>query len=74
MLTAALAKDKQKKDIENGKKCYITDARREVSQFIQLIHRYRSNMLAKIKLPITNGQLEIDEKKSIDHKLPDMLR
>lgn len=68
VLTAALAKDKQKKDIENGKKCYITDARREVSQFIQLIHRYRSNMLAKIKLPITNGQLEIDEKKSIDHK------
>lgn len=56
VLTAALAKDKQKKDIENGKKCYITDARREVSQFIQLIHRYRSNTLAKIKLPITNGR------------------
>ncbi len=67
VLTAALAKDKQKKDQDNGKKCNLTDAKREVSQFIQLIHRYRANMLAKIKLPITNGQLEIDDKKSIAH-------
>ena len=68
VLTAALAKDKQKKEHEKGNKCNITDARREVSQFIQIIHRYRSNMLAKIKLPIENGQLEIDETKSISHK------
>ena len=68
VLTAALAKDKQKKEHEKGNKCNITDARREVSQFIQIIHRYRSNMLEKIKLPIENGQLEIDETKSISHK------
>ena len=32
------------------------------------MHRYRSNMLGKIKLPIENGKLEIDETKSIAHK------
>ena len=68
VLTAALAKDKQSKDKAKGKRCNITDAKREVSQFIQIIHRYRSNMLAKIKLPIENGKLEIDETKSIAHK------
>lgn len=67
VLTAALAKDKQRKEHEKGNKCNITDAKREVSQFIQIIHRYRSNMLAKIKLPITNGRLEIDETKSVAH-------
>lgn len=67
VLTAALAKDKQKREQEKGNKCNISDARREVSQFIQIIHRYRSNMLAKIKLPITDGKLEIDETKSIAH-------
>ncbi len=68
VLTAALAKDKQRKEREKGNKCNITDAKREVSQFIQIIHRYRSNMLAKIKLPIENGRLEIDELKSVAHK------
>ena len=67
VLTAALAKDKQKKEREKGKRCNITDAKREVSQFIQIIHRYRANMLAKIKLPIENGKLEIDETKSVAH-------
>lgn len=65
VLTAALAKDKQKKERSKGNRCNITDAKREVSQFIQIIHRYRSNMLSKIKLPIENGELEIDETKSI---------
>ena len=68
VLTAALAKDKQRRERDKGRKCNISDAKREVSQFIQIIHRYRSNMLAKIKLPIENGQLEIDETKSIAHK------
>ena len=68
VLTAALAKDKQQKEREKGHRYNITDAKREVSQFIQIIHRYRSNMLAKIKLPIENGRLEIDESKSIAHK------
>ena len=67
VLTAALAKDKQKREHEKGNKCNITDAKREVSQFIQIIHRYRGNMLAKIKLPIMNGKLEIDETKSVAH-------
>lgn len=67
VLTAALAKDKQKRENEKGRKYNITDAKREVSQFIQIIHRYRGNMLAKIKLPITDGKLEIDETKSIAH-------
>lgn len=64
VLTAALAKDKKRRDPS----CNITDAKREVSQFIQIIHRYRSNMLAKVKLPIENGVLEIDETKSIAHQ------
>lgn len=67
VLTAALAKDKQKREREKGNKCNITDAKREVSQFIQIIHRYRGNMLAKIKLPIEDGKLEIDETKSVAH-------
>lgn len=67
VLTAALAKDKQRREHEKGNKCNITDARREVSQFIQIIHRYRGNMMAKIKLPIMGGKLEIDEMKSIAH-------
>lgn len=67
VLTAALAKDKQKRERDNGNKCNITDAKREVSQFIQIIHRYRSNMMAKVKLPITDGKLEIDETKSVSH-------
>lgn len=68
VLTAALAKDKQKREHEKGNKYNITDAKREVSQFIQIIHRYRSNMLAKIKFPIENGRLEIDETKSVAHR------
>lgn len=68
VLTAALAKDKQQKEHLKGNKCNLTDAKREVSQFIQIIHRYRSNMLAKVKLPIENGKLEIDESKSIAHQ------
>ena len=67
VLTAALAKDKQRREREKGNRCNITDAKREVSQFIQIIHRYRANMLAKIKLPITDGKLEIDETKSVAH-------
>lgn len=67
VLTAALAKDKQRRENDRGNKCNITDAKREVSQFIQIIHRYRGNMLSKIKLPITNNKLVIDETKSIAH-------
>lgn len=68
VLTAALAKDKQEQERKKGNKYNITEAKREVSQFIQIIHRYRGNMLAKMKLPIENNILEIDESKSIAHK------
>ncbi|MBR4801815.1 MAG: DUF2075 domain-containing protein [Bacteroidales bacterium] len=60
VLTAALARDK--KEREGGK---ITDARREVKRFIQEIYNYREQMLNKIKLPINNGRLEIDESVSL---------
>lgn len=60
VLTEALARDDQKKN--QGKN--ITDSRREVSTFIQIIHRYRDNMLKKIKNPVENGILEIDENRA----------
>lgn len=61
VLNEALAQDNYQKN--KGKK--LTDSRREVGKFIQIIHRYRDNMLAKIKNPIENGVLEIDPEKAI---------
>ena len=61
VLNEALAQDNYKKS--KGKK--LTDSRREVGKFIQIIHRYRDNMLAKIKNPVENGVLEIDPEKAI---------
>ena len=66
VLTEALAQDNQKKCREKGEKKYLSDSRREVSEFIQIIHRYRDNMLAKIKNPVENGVLEIDPKKAVE--------
>ena len=65
VLTEALAIDNQKKCRARGEKKKMTDARREVGKFIQIIHRYRDNMLAKIKNPVENGTLEIDPNKAI---------
>lgn len=62
VLTEALAQDNVKKCKE---KKNITDARREVAKSIQMIHRYRDNMLAKIKNPVENGVLEIDPEKAV---------
>ena len=61
VLNEALAQDNYQKS--KGKK--LTDSRREVGKFIQIIHRYRDNMLAKIKNPVENGVLEIDPEKAI---------
>ena len=36
-----------------------------MGKFIQIIHRYRDNMLAKIKNPVENGVLEIDHEKAV---------
>ena len=65
VLTEALAQDNFKKGKANGEKKKITDSRREVSKSIQIILRYRDNMLAKIKKPVENGVLEIDPAKAV---------
>lgn len=65
VLTEALARDNQKKCINKGERKNMSDSRREVSEFIQIIHRYRDNMLAKIKNPVENGVVEIDPEKAV---------
>lgn len=65
VLTEALAKDNKRKCDERGERKNISDSRREVREFIQIIHRYRENMLAKIKNPVENGKLEIDPAKAV---------
>lgn len=61
VLTEALARDDRDRNNKN-----ITDSRREVSTFIQIIHRYRDNMLKKIKNPVENGILEIDPNAAVE--------
>ena len=65
VLTEALAQDNYKRCKENGEKKKMSDSRREVSKSIQMIHRYRDTMLAKIKNPVENGVLEIDPAKAV---------
>ncbi|MBR3091451.1 MAG: DUF2075 domain-containing protein [Bacteroidaceae bacterium] len=65
VLTEALARDNQKKCLNRGEQKRISDSRREVKEFIQIIHRYRDNMLAKIKNPVENGIVEIDPEKAV---------
>ena len=68
VLTEALAKDNYEKCRARGERKKITDSRREVGKFIHIIHRYRDNMLAKIKNPVENGTLEIDPEKAVKLK------
>lgn len=65
VLTEALARDNYKKSRKRGDDKKLSDSRREVSKFIQIIHRYRDNMLAKIKNPVIDGKLEIDPEKAV---------
>lgn len=65
VLTEALAQDNYKKCRENGEKKKLSESRREVAKSIQMIHRYRDNMMAKIKNPVENGILEIDPTKAV---------
>ena len=65
VLTEALAKDNYNKCKERNESKKITDSRREVEKFINMIHRYRDNMLDKIKNPVENGILEIDTEKAV---------
>ncbi|MCR5279029.1 MAG: DUF2075 domain-containing protein, partial [Lachnospiraceae bacterium] len=68
VLNEALARDNYEKCNKRGEKKRITDSRREVGKFIQIIHRYRDNMLAKIKNPVENGVLEIDPQKAVEQQ------
>lgn len=68
VLTEALAQDNLKRCRERNEKKKLSDSRREVSKSIQMIHRYRDNMLAKIKNPVENGVLEIDSRKAIEQE------
>ena len=65
VLTEALARDNYEKCKERGESKNKSDSKREVGKFIQIIHRYRDNMLAKIKNPVENGVLEIDPEKAV---------
>ena len=67
VLTEALALDNKRKCDAKGQKKRLSDSRIEVSKFIQMIHRYRDNMLKKIKNPVENGVLEIDPDKAIEN-------
>ena len=66
VLREALARDNCKKCRDRGERRNITDARREVGEFIQIIHRYRDNMLSKIVNPVVDGKLEIDPQKAVE--------
>ncbi|MBQ9415916.1 MAG: DUF2075 domain-containing protein, partial [Clostridia bacterium] len=65
VLTEALAQDNYKRCREKEGRKTLTDSRREVGKSIQMIHRYRDNMLEKIKNPVENGILEIDPEKAV---------
>ena len=68
VLNEALAQDNYAKCKATGENKKISDSRREVEKFIQVIHRYRDNMLNKIKNPVENGKLEIDPEKAVKLK------
>ena len=68
VLNEALAQDNHQKCKVRGERKNLSDSRREVGQFIQIIHRYRDNMLAKIKNPVENGILEIDPTKAVEQE------
>ena len=66
VLTEALTRDKQAQEKANGNKITKKEAEREVKRFIQIIHKYRDNMLGKVQ--VVNGHLEIDPSKELkDH-------
>lgn len=70
VLSEALARDKKRQEEERnpGTRYNITDARRNVKSFIQIVHHYRDNTLNKLKKPIRDGVLEIDPAKVDRHQ------
>lgn len=70
VLSEALARDKKRQEEERnpGVRYNLTDARRNVKSFIQIVHHYRDATLNKLKKPIVNGILEIDPAKVDKHQ------
>ncbi|MBO7127023.1 DUF2075 domain-containing protein [bacterium] len=66
VLTEALTRDKQAQEKARGIKITKKTAESEVKRFIQIIHRYRDNMLNKVKL--VDGELKIDPTKELKDK------
>ena len=66
VLTEALTRDKQAQEKAQGNKITKKEAEREVKRFIQIIHRYRDNMLGKVH--VVNGELQIDPLKELKDK------
>lgn len=68
VLTEALARDKKMRAEAQGERCNITDIRRQVKSFIQIIHHYRNDYVALLKsdktgLLLKDGRLQVDEAK-----------
>ena len=63
VLTEALTRDKQAQEKKLGNKITKKEAEREVKRFIQIIHRYRDNMLGKVH--VENKKLKIDPSKEL---------
>ena len=70
VLSEALARDKKRQEEERNPnvRYTLTEARRNVKSFIQIVHHYRDTTLTKLKKPIVNGVLEIDPSKVDKHK------
>ena len=68
VLTEALSENNYQQCKAAGTKKKKSESRREVEKSIQIIHRYRDNMLAKIKNPVENGVLEIDPAKAVENE------
>lgn len=70
VLSEALARDRKRQEEEHnpGVRYHLTEARRNVKSFIQIVHHYRDATLSKLKRPIVNGVLEIDPTKVDRHK------
>ena len=68
VLTEALTRDKQAKEKALGNKITKKEAEREVKRFIHIIHRYRDNMLGKVRIVdnklIADTTTELEDEKA----------
>ncbi len=63
----AVLKEALARDMRDKKAITITKARQGIDKTIQIVHRYRDNMLKKIVNPVLEGRLEIDENKAVEN-------